>query len=167
MPDKIRRNLAHAFAEESGDSARYEAFYLKAAQEGYPNLARLFKAVAEAKSVHARRLLLLIRGKIGTTEENLKAAVQRESSAFEKAYPRMVEDAGKASKAIKKAFAQSMKTNGESAQLYRKAMSDPVKKEEPVYYVCQICGHVSIDHVPENCPVCKAVPGRFRKVMPG
>jgi rubrerythrin len=165
MSDKIEKNLAFAFAEESKATARNAAFALKAEQEGYTELARLFRAVTDADSVHARRFLLLMRGKIGTTEENLKAAFQNEAKANKEHYPGRVEDARKSSKAVKKAFMQSMETDGEHAELYKNAMHDMLAKTKTEYYVCQICGHISEDFVPENCPVCHAVPGRFKKVV--
>ena len=163
MSDKIERNLASAFAEQSKAAVRNAAFALKAEQEGYPQLAKLFRAVADADSVHARRFLLLMRGKIGTTEENLKAALRSEADAHREHYPAMVKDAREASKAVKKAFSQSMKTDGEHAELYSKAMTDMLAEKKAEYYVCQICGH--IEHfVPENCPICGAVSGRFKRV---
>jgi rubrerythrin len=68
MSERVVKNLASAFASESKAAVRNAAFALKADQEGHPQLARLFRAVADADSVHARRFLLLMRGKIGTTE---------------------------------------------------------------------------------------------------
>ena len=165
MSDKVERNLALAFAEESKAAGRNAAFALKAEQEGYLQLARLFRAVADADSVHARRFLLLMRGKIGTTEENLEAALRHEAKAKEQHYPGMVEDARESSKAVKKAFSQSMKTDGEHAELFKKAMGDMPAHRETEYYVCQICGHIHEGFVPGNCPVCHAVPGRFKKVI--
>jgi rubrerythrin len=164
MSDKIEKNLAQSFAAESKAAVRTAAFTLKAERDGYPRLARLFRAVADAKSIHSRRFLYLMRGKIGTTEENLEAAYQNDIKAIEVEYPEMVQVAKEGSKAVKKAFTQSMKTDGEHAALYENAMKDMLAEREVAYYVCQICGHISEDFVPENCPVCGAVSGRFKKV---
>ena len=164
MSEEIRKNLARAFAEESKSSVRDAAFALKAERDGFPELASLFRAIADAESVHARRFLLLMRGKIGDTKENLEAALKNEAYAAETAYPPMVEEARGASKAIRKAFGQSMKTDGEHADLYKDAVKDMLKGREVEYYVCQICGHINLGEVPDNCPVCKAVPGRFKKI---
>ncbi|MBU2497373.1 MAG: rubrerythrin family protein [Proteobacteria bacterium] len=162
--EKIEKNLAHAFSEESKMGSRYGAFVLKAEQEGYPQLARFFRAVANAKSVHARRFLYLLRGKIGTTQENLKLALEGEVAAGETLLG-MIEEAKGASKAVKKAFIQSNKTDGEYARLLDEARRDMLTGTETVYYVCQICGHIHKNDVPENCPVCKAVSGRFKKLL--
>ena len=164
MSERVAKNLASAFASESKAAVRNTAFALKADQEGHPQLARLFRAVADADSVHARRFLLLMRGKIGTTEENLKTAFQNEEEASEESYPEMIKDAQESSKAVKKAFAQSMKTDGQHADLFERAMADMLANNEADYYVCHICGHISVGFVPKNCPVCHAVSGRFKRV---
>lgn len=164
MSEKIEKNLANAFAAESRAAVRYEAFAIKAEREGYPGLARLFRVMTDAKSVHSRRFLLLMRGKIGTTEENLEAALQNEIKAGEEEYPEMVQDAGEGSTAVKKAFTQSMNTDGEHAEIFKNAMKDLLAEREVEYYVCRICGHISENFVPENCPICRAVRGRFKKV---
>ena len=159
MSKKITRNIGRAYTGESRAADRTAAFVLKAEQEGYTHLARLFRVVSDAKSIHARRFRYIMRGKIGTTEENLKEALKNEINAVENDYPGMVEDSKRGSLAVKKAFAQSMKTNGEFAALYDNARKDMMTSSDTVYYVCQICGHIHLNVVPENCPVCHAVPG--------
>jgi rubrerythrin len=164
VSDVVERNMARAFAEESKAAVRNAAFALKADQEGYPQLARLFRAVADAESVHARRFLLLMRGKIRTTEENLSAAFQNEKGAARDAYPDMVKAAAGASRAVQKAFEQSKDTDEEHVELYQEALKSLLAESRATYYVCQICGHINEDFVPENCPVCGAVSGRFKEV---
>ena len=105
-----------------------------------------------------------MRGKIGTTEVNLQAAFQNEITATEKAYPGMVEDAKEASSAVQKAFYQSMDTDVEHKELFENAMKDMLSGSRAELYVCQICGHINEGFVPKKCPVCWAVPGRFKKV---
>jgi rubrerythrin len=165
MRKEIEAYLAKAFSEQSKASARNAAFALKAEQDGYPQLARLFRAVSNADSVHARRFLLLMRGKIGSTEENLQAALKSELEAEKGYYPPMVEASKEESKAVKKAFEQSMATDGEHAKLYLEAGEDLLTQRDTIYYVCQICGHIHTEGIPDGCPVCHAVPGRFQKVV--
>jgi rubrerythrin len=98
------------------------------------------------------------------TRDNVKTALQNEISARNDLYPQMTEEARDASSAIKKAFDQSMETDGEYVKQYEKAMSGRLSGEEVVYYVCQICGHVHENEIPEHCPICHAVPGRFKRV---
>jgi rubrerythrin len=165
LSDKIQKNIARAYAEESKGADRIAAFVLQAEKEGYPHLARLFRAVSNAKSVHSRRFRILLRGKIGETRENLEEAVRGEIRAVEEAYPAMVEEAREGTKAVKKAFIQSRETDNEHALLLKQAMDAVKVDQEHTYYVCRICGHIHLDEIPENCPICNAVPGRFERVV--
>ena len=98
MADKTEKNLALAFAAESKASVRNEVFARKADRDDYPQIARLFRAVSNAESVHAHRYLLLLRGKIGSTEENLEAAFQNEIKANVDEYPKLIKDASEEGK---------------------------------------------------------------------
>jgi rubrerythrin len=165
MPEKTEKNLAYAFAGESKASVRNEAFARKADSEGYTQIARLFRAISDAESVHARRYLLLMRGKIGSTEENIETAFQNEIKANVEEYPKLIKDASDEGKEkILKAFSQSRDVESRHAELYKKAMNDMLSDRETEYYVCQVCGYVSEDEAPDNCPVCGAVKGKFKLV---
>ncbi|MBW1791968.1 MAG: rubrerythrin family protein [Deltaproteobacteria bacterium] len=165
MPEKTEKNLAYAFAGESKASVRNEAFAKKADSEGYPQIARLFRAISDAESVHARRYLLLMRGKIGSTEENIETAFQNEIKANVEEYPALIKDASDEGKdGVLKAFSQSRDVENGHAELYKKAMNDMLADRETDYYVCQVCGYVSEDEAPDNCPVCGAVKGKFKLV---
>lgn len=165
MPDKTEKNLAYAFAAESKAAVRNEAFAMKADSEGYSQIARLFRAISDAESVHARRYLLQMRGKIGSTEENIERAFQNEIKANVEEYPKLIKDASDEGKEkILKAFSQSRDVESGHAQLYKKAMNDMLSDRQTDYYVCQVCGYVSEDEAPDNCPVCGAVKGKFKLV---
>jgi rubrerythrin len=165
MPDKTEKNLAYAFAAESKAAVRNEAFAMKADSEGYSQIARLFRAISDAESVHARRYLLQMRGKIGSTEENIERAFQNEIKANVEEYPKLIKDASDEGKEkILKAFSQSRDVESGHAQLYKKAMNDMLSDRQTDYYVCQVCGYVSEDDAPDNCPVCGAVKGKFKLV---
>ncbi|MCK4782283.1 MAG: rubrerythrin family protein, partial [Desulfobacteraceae bacterium] len=134
--------------------------------EGYPQIAHLFRAISEAESVHARRYLLLMRGKIGPTEENLETAFQNEIKANVEEYPKLIKDASNEGKeGVLKAFSQSRDVESVHAGLYKKAMNDMLTDRETEYYVCQVCGYVSENEAPDNCPVCRAVKGKFLLVV--
>lgn len=165
MAEKTEKNLAIAFAAESKASVRNEVFAKKAEHDGYPQIARLFRAVSDAESVHAHRYLLLLRGKIGSTEENLEAAFQNEIKANVEEYPKLIKVASEEGKEnVVKAFSQSRDVESRHAELYKKAMNDMLSDRETAYFVCQVCGYVSEDEAPEKCPVCGAVKGKFKKV---
>lgn len=165
MAEKTEKNLAYAFAAESKASIRNEAFARKADAEGYAQIARLFRAVSEAESVHARRYLLLMRGKIGSTEENLETAFQNEIKANVEEYPKLIKDASDEGKeGILRAFSQSRDVEDRHAELYKGAMNDMLSDRLTDYFLCQVCGYISEDEAPLNCPVCGAVQGKFRKI---
>jgi rubrerythrin len=165
MPDKTEKNLAYAFAAESKACARNATFAKKAEMEGYQQIARLFRAVSEAESVHARRYLLLMRGKIGSTEENLETAFQNEIKANAAEYPKLIKDAAEdGNKAVLKAFSQARDVESQHAKLYKKAINDMVAERETDYYVCQVCGFINEDEAPDRCPICGAIKEKFSQV---
>ena len=165
MPEKTEKNLAYAFAAESKASVRNETFAKKAEMDGYPQISHLFRAISDAESVHARRYLLLMRGKIGSTEENLETAFQNEIKANVEEYPKLIKDASDERKeSVLKAFSQSRDVENGHAELYKKAMNDMLAERDTGYYVCQVCGYVNEDEAPERCPVCRAVKGKFKLV---
>jgi len=165
MTDKTEKNLAYAFAAESKASARNATFARKADLEGYSQIARLFRAVSDAESIHAHRYLLLMRGKIGSTEENLETAFQNEIKANVEEYPKLIKDASaEDNKSALKAFSQARDVESLHAELYKKALNDMVSERETEYYVCQVCGYISEDEAPEKCPICGAVKDKFKSV---
>ncbi len=165
MSQKTEKNLAYAFAAESKASARNSTFARKAEIEGYHQIARLFRAVSEAESVHARRYLMLMRGKIGSTEENLETAFQNEIKANVEAYPELIKDAAQeGNERVLKIFSQSRDVEGGHAKLYKKALDDMITDRETEYYVCKVCGFINEDEAPDKCPICGAVKEKFKLV---
>ena len=165
MSKKTEKNLAYAFAGESKAAVRNKAFAQKAEKEGYSQIARLFRAVSDAESVHARRYLNLIRGKIGSTEANLEAAFQNEIRANVEEYAVLIKDAAEeAHKVALTAFTQSRDVEAGHAELYKNAMNDMLMDREVDYYVCQVCGYVCEDAPPEKCPICGAIQEKFNLV---
>ena len=165
MGNKTEKNLAYAFAAESKAATRNEAFARKAEAEGYSTLGRLFRAVSEAESVHARRYLMLMRGKIGSTEENLQRAFESEIKANADEYPGLIKEASEEGEdGVMKAFSQSRDVESRHAELYKRAMNNMLAERETLYYVCQVCGYVGEDEAPERCPVCGAVKGKFKEI---
>ena len=164
MGDKTEKNLAYAFAAESKAAARNDAFAAKADQEGYAQIARLFRAVSEAEAIHARRYLMLMRGKIGTTEENLETAFQNEIKANVDEYPRLIQAASEEGvKTVHRAFSQSRDVESFHADLYKSAMNDLLADRDTAYFVCGVCGYIAEDAAPDKCPVCGAVKNKFKK----
>lgn len=165
MFDKTEKNLSYAFAAESKAAARNAVFAKKAEVEGYTQIARLFRAVADAESVHSRRFLMLMRGKIGTTEENLVAAFENEIKANAEEYPALIRVAAEeGNDAAMTAFSHARDVESRHAELYKKAINDMIAEQETGYFVCQVCGYIAEDVAPERCPVCNAVKQKFKSV---
>lgn len=165
MSNKTDKNLAFAFAAESKAAARNTVFAIKAKQDGYLQFSHLFRAVAEAESVHARRYLRLMRGKIGTTEENLEKAFKNEIKAHLEEYPKMIREASEEKKDVpKKAFSESRDVENRHAELYKNAINDLLSDRISAYYVCRTCGYISEAKAPEKCPVCGAIKEKFKKI---
>ena len=138
---------------------------LPKAKELRPIAEKIVTMARETESVHARRYLLLMRGKIGSTEENMEAAFQSEIKANVDEYPNLIKEAtDEGEEAALKAFSHARDVEDRHAELYKKAMNNMLAERETIYYVCQVCGYVAEDEAPQNCPVCGAVKGKFKKI---
>ena len=160
-------NLKTAFAGESQANRRYLFFAEKADEEGQPGIARLFRAAAEAETVHARNHLQTMGG-IGSIKENLKEAIEGELYEFTKMYPAFIEQA-KTDKnsAAETGFDWANKVEKIHHRLYQKALEDleagKQAKAEP-YFVCQGCGYTVAGAAPDKCPVCGAPRDMFKRI---
>lgn len=161
---KTATNLQEAFAGESQANRKYLAFADKADKDGYPGVAKLFRAAAAAETVHAHAHLRAMKG-IGSTEENLKEAVAGETHEFKDMYPQMIEDAEaeNESQALR-SFKYANEVEKVHADLYQKALDNLGEQAEVEYYVCSVCGYTCENEAPDQCPVCKAGKKAFFKV---
>ena len=162
---KTEKNLEEAFAGESQANRKYLAFAKQADKEGYPQAAKLFRAAAEAETVHAHAHLRALGG-IKDTIENLKTAISGETHEFKSMYPRMIEDAKKeGNKAAEKSFIYANQVEEIHAGLYRKALENIDKSSDvDCYYVCPVCGYTSENEAPDSCPICGAKKKAFLRV---
>jgi rubrerythrin len=162
---KTEKNLEEAFAGESQANRKYLAFAKQADKEGYPQVARLFRAAAEAETVHAHAHLKALGG-INGTVENLKTAISGETHEFKSMYPGMIEDAKKeGNKAAEKSFVYANQVEEVHAGLYKKALEN-IDKPSDVdrYYVCPVCGYTSENEAPDSCPICGAKKKAFIRI---
>ena len=161
---ETEKNLLEAFAGESQANRKYLAFAKKAEKEGYPQAAKLFRAAAEAETVHAHSHLRAL-GEGKSTAENLKAAVEGETHEFKGMYPAMIEAAVKEqNKAAERSFRYANEVEKVHAALYQKALDNLENLEEADYYVCSVCGYTCENEPPDKCPVCGAASKAFFKV---
>ncbi len=162
---KTEQYLKEAFAGESQANRRYLAFAVKADQEGYSQAARLFRAAAEAETIHAHSHLRALNG-IKGTKENLLEAVAGETHEFTKMYPEMIEAAkAEDQKVGLRSFSYANEVEKIHAQLYQ-AMLDGLGKSQDSYpyYICPVCGMTAEKEAPAICPVCGAKGSLFKRV---
>lgn len=162
---KTEEALKEAFAGESQANRKYLAFAAKADQEGFPQAAKLFRAAAEAETVHAHAHLRALKG-IRSTKENLQEAVAGETHEFKSMYPAMIEKAkAEGHKEAERSFHFANEVEKVHAALYQRMLDNlDSAKETYSYYVCPICGYTAEKEAPENCPICGAKGKMFKKV---
>ena len=158
-------NLQDAFAGESQANRKYLAFAKKAEDEGFNQVAKLFRAAAAAETVHAHKHLKVMGG-IKSTKENLEEAIEGETHEYTKMYPQMILEAekeGGKEKAIQ-SFDLANKVESIHASLYQKALDNMDNNESVDYYVCQVCGNTVENEAPDKCHVCGAPSSMFTKI---
>jgi rubrerythrin len=161
---KSEQFLMEAFAGESQANRRYLAFAKQAEKEGYHQVAKLFRAAAEAETVHAHAHLQ-VAGGIKTTAENLKSAISGETHEFQEMYPEMIAAAqAEGNKAAERSFTYANEVEKVHAALYEKALASLDKQENVDYFVCRVCGYTCENEPPEKCPVCNSGAKAFFKV---
>lgn len=161
---KSEKNLKEAFAGESQANRKYLAFAKKADEEGYPQVARLFRAAAEAETVHAHAHLRELGG-IQSTKDNLLAAISGETHEFEKMYPVMIDEAkAEGNKGAERSFVYANEVEKVHAALYKKALENMEKKELADFWVCPVCGNTFEGDAPDKCPVCSVLKKMFKKI---
>ena len=172
-------NLQAAFDGESNAHARYLEFAKKADEEGYKQVALLFRAAARSEEIHARNHEAAIT-KLGgaakadvkpadvkSTKENLEAAVKGETYEMKTMYPKFLEvaRADKSADAIK-SLNGAMKAEAEHAKLYKEALDnlDAWKTIAIDLYVCPVCGYTTKTLDFAKCPVCSTDASKFEKI---
>ena len=160
------QNIAAALAGESQASQKYLAFSAVAESEGYPNVARLFRAIAYAESTHARNHLSVL-GQLGTTTENLKAAFGGETFEIQEmyaAYGAVAKLQGNESAQTTVRYA--MTAEKDHAAIYDTVLKGVEGKQDcgtDAVRVCPICGHTIIGDAPDECPVCGTAGSYFKE----
>ena len=159
-------NLKEAFAGESQANQKYRAFAKKAEQDGFPNVARLFRTTAEAERIHAEGHLKSLAG-VGSTADNLKGAIEGETYEYTSMYPPMLEQAQADGHRAKIMFGYAVKAEAVHAQLYTRALEavqQGADLAEARFYLCPVCGHIEFGVPPEKCPICGALAAKYVEV---
>lgn len=158
------KNLAAAFAGESQANRKYLAFAKKADSEGYAQAAKLFRAAAEAETIHAHTHLKAMDA-IKSTAENLETAVSGETYEFESMYPDFIKVAKEENNtAAVRTFTLANEAEKVHAALYKKALANISSGETYDYYLCTVCGHIAEKEAPEKCPICGAKTQAYKNI---
>lgn len=157
MSDQTTKNLKAAFAGESQANRRYLAYAQKAEEEGFANLARLFRAVAESETIHALNHLKCVGG-VGSSLENVEDALKGETDEFTSMYPMFIDQAKRdTNNDALKSFFWANEAEKIHADFYLKSL-DALKQGRDVelgkLHICSVCGNTFEGTVPEKCPVC-------------
>jgi rubrerythrin len=159
-------NLATAFAGESQANRKYLAFARQAEKEGLPQIARLFRAAAEAETIHALGHFGNMGG-VGSTLQNLEAAVAGETYEFTEMYPPMVEQAKAEGHKAKTMLDWANRAEKVHAGLFAQAleaMKGGKDLSQMEVYLCPVCGDVEFGVPPDKCPICGAPKAKYQKI---
>ena len=163
---ETKKNLKNAFAGESQANRKYLAFAKKAEDEGYLQIAKFFKAAAEAETIHALNHLRIL-GDVNSTADNVKAAISGETHEFESMYPEFINVAEQEeNKQAVWSFNVANKVEKIHASLLKKidaSLAAGEKLDNVDFYVCKICGNTIENSVPNKCPICGASKEQFFK----
>ena len=160
-------NLKDAFAGESQANRKSLAFAKRAEQDGYPQAAKLFRAAAEAETVHAHAHLRVMGG-VKKTDENLRAAIDGEGYEFKQMYPKFVAEAKvEGNKPAALAFKYALAVEEIHHGLYIEALN-AVKSGGDLpatkFFVCPVCGNTVRGQAPDECPICGTSKDQFKEV---
>lgn len=161
---KAEDGLKEAFAGESQANRKYLAFARQADKEGLKQIAKLFRAAAEAETVHALNHLREL-DEVKSTHENLEAAIAGETHEFESMYPAFIESAkAEGNAGALRSFTYANEVEKVHAALYKKALEALGNNAVVDYSVCQVCGHTVEGEAPDECPICKSKKQAFKKM---
>lgn len=160
-------NLKDAFAGESQANRKYLAFAKKAEADGFKQIAKLFRAAAEAETIHAHAHLRVM-GEIKSTADNLQAGIDGEGYEFQQMYPKFVAEAeAEGNKAALTSFKYAMAVEKIHHGLYTEALTTFKTGRDlnaAAIYVCPVCGNTVIGSIPDKCPICGVPKDKFVEV---
>jgi rubrerythrin len=161
------KNLKDAFAGESQANRMYLAFAQKAESEGYPQIAKLFRAAAAAETVHAHAHFRVMGG-VKETAGNLQTAINGEGYEFRQMYPGFLKEAEAEKNAgAAVSFRNALAVEKIHHDLYSEALESLKKGKDLAgqdIFVCEVCGNTVYGHAPDKCPVCGAPKTKFTKI---
>jgi rubrerythrin len=161
MHEKMREALHEVYTGESKAALRLKVYAKKAEEEGYPQIAKLFRVISFSEEIHGALALRVLR-EIGTTEENLVESIESETGVAHAAYETFLALAYElGEKGAAWLLTQNRDVEEVHAGLYKKALNDVIGGRVTTYHVCSMCGYIADGVLPEECPVCGAKRDKF------
>ncbi|MFZ7112280.1 MAG: rubrerythrin family protein [Desulfatiglandales bacterium] len=161
MHEKVRDALHQVYTGEAKAALRLKVFAHKADEEGFPQIAKLFRVIAYSEEIHGALALRVLK-EIESTENNLNESFRSETGVAQVAYEeflRLAYETGE--KGAAWLFTQNRDVEETHAGLYKKALNDLMSDRVTTYYVCSMCGWVSDGVLPDECPVCGTKKEKF------
>jgi rubrerythrin len=157
-------NLKIAFTGESKAFMNYTAYAAIAEKEGRKQVAKLFRALAEAERVHSQSYIIIM-GETGESEHNLTNSIDGETYEFTQMYPSFIAQAEKeGNHRVVIAFRNAMAAEKVHGNLLSYMLEHLGQEKESDYYVCSVCGHTVSGNAPERCPSCGAAREKFTQI---
>ncbi len=161
MSDKVREAFYKAYGGEAKAALRLKIFADKADEEGYSQMAKLFRAIARSEEIHGERNLRQLK-EIKSTEENLQESFESETQVADVIYDEFIKEATEAgNQSAVLVFSQARDVEEVHAKLYKEAMNHMMEERETRYFICKVCGYISDGILPDSCPVCSAGKEQF------
>jgi rubrerythrin len=165
MEKRTADNVHKAYVEEAKAHVRILTFADRAEKDGFPQIAHMFRAVANSERVHSFRHYGLLEEGVGDTDENLKLAFHSETRIAEVEYRKMLTEAHEDNEKVAALiFSQARDVEESHAGLYKRAMDHVIWERSTTYQICAVCGYIADGGAPENCPVCGVDRSQFEKV---
>ncbi len=156
MDDKVKDAFYQAYVGEAKAALRLKLFARRAEDDGYPQMAKLFRAISRSEEIHGERGLRALR-EIKSTEENLQESFESEKKVAEVAYDNFIKLANEAGDELSaNIFSQSRDVEDFHAKIYKEAMNHLMEERETTYFICKVCGYIEDGNAPDACPVCGA-----------
>jgi len=172
---ETKKCLREAILGERGAMALYKAFAVKATEEGFPNVAKLFKTLIKAEHIHVHNHLSAlgedfdegmdtkITDEIMDTAQNVKSALTGEQEEAAEMYPRFNKIIRKEGRTTFYQVAElSVQWAAKAEKVHAKLLKMTLKslkkgQDLPVdtFFVCRVCGSVEIGELEgQSCKVC-------------
>jgi rubrerythrin len=161
MDERIREAHHMVYEGEAKAAFRLRLYAARAEQEGYPQIAKLFRAISRSEEIHGERSLRVLEP-VKDTQENLEASFESETKVAGVAYQNLIKLANDVGDSVAATvFSQSRDVEATHAKLYKNVLEHLSEERETTYYVCTVCGYVADGELPDQCPVCGVTSDRF------